>query len=46
MEVYHLTDEERQQWIDYARTTYDYIASELGEDVFADIMKAAGIEWK
>jgi TRAP-type C4-dicarboxylate transport system substrate-binding protein len=46
IEVYHLTDEERQQWIDYARTTYDYIASELGEDVFADIMKAAGIDWK
>lgn len=22
MQVYHLTDEERQEWVDYARTTY------------------------
>ena len=45
MEVYHLTDDERQQWVDYARTTYPYIAEQLGEDTFKSIMEAAGIDY-
>lgn len=46
MQVYHLTDEERQEWVDYARTTYPFIAEQLGEDTFNMIMEAAGIDWQ
>lgn len=46
MEIYYLTDEERQEWIDYARSTYPFIAEQLGEDTFAQIMEAAGIDWQ
>jgi len=46
MEVYHLTDAERQTWIDYARSTYAFMAQEMGEETFASIMEAAGIDWE
>lgn len=46
MEVYHLSDAERQEWVDYARSTYPFIAEQLGEDTFRMIMDAAGIDWQ
>lgn len=40
IEVYRLTDEERQTWIDYARSKDDEFKEFVGEDVFNEIFKA------
>ena len=41
MELKLLTDEERQDWIDYAHGQYDYIRGEIGEETFDNVMKLA-----
>lgn len=42
MEVYRLSDEERQVWIDYARSLDDQIREAIGAEVFDQVMQAAG----
>ena len=41
VEVYYLTDAERQLWIDYARTLDDVMKAEVGADVFDACMEIA-----
>lgn len=41
MTVVRLTDEERQEWMDYARTQDNTIKDEIGEDVFNNVMQLA-----
>lgn len=39
MQVYELSDEERQAWIDYARSLDEKLKSIIGEDVFNQVME-------
>jgi C4-dicarboxylate-binding protein DctP len=38
MQVYELSDEERQVWVDYTRSLDDKLRSIIGEDVFDQVM--------